>query len=215
MKKRIMCAVIAVSLFNLLTTTAMASTPSDVRRIGDVEVIDEDSYLRDGDYENGELVNGSICYSEAEAQAEIEADKAYADYLFNNGPAPREGVYPPAGTIEGPDSNGNFNYTIASSGRTGSFQTTSNTLTVLTQSQIYRDLSGGSYIQTKDYNYTVSLMDSSGTSKGTFIAYPDNIKGGLVFDVTSWNNYYLKITANKFPLNWYLNGSGSLDKILK
>lgn len=173
---------------------------------GSVELIVPGDYLLDGNYENGELVNGSIYYSVEEALAGVKQDKTEAQRICTG----KERVTPTTGTITGPNSNGNFSYTIAKSGRTNSFSPRNSSTWVSTQSRIYRDISGGSYLDSTDFSYLVTLMDAKGNSKGTFRAHPDNISGGVNFDTQANSSYYLKLQTEDFPFNWYLNGSGSI-----
>lgn len=177
---------------------------------GSVELITPGDYLLDGNYKNGELVNGSIYYSVEEALAGVKQDQIEAQRICGG----KERVTPATGTIKGPDSNGGFSYTIAKSGRTGSFEALTNSTWVSTQSQIYRNLSGGSYLTSEDYSYLVTLMDNNGKAKGSFRAYPNNVSGGVNFETQAFSKYYLKLETESFPLNWYLNGSGTIDDIL-
>lgn len=54
------------------------------------------------------------------------------------------------------------------------------------------------------YSYIVTLMDSNGNACGSFLAYPNNISGGLNFNTERNEIYYIKLEAQNFPLNWYL-----------
>lgn len=175
---------------------------------GQAELISPGHELLDGKYDNGELVNGSVYYSVEDALAGVKRDKLEAKSICRA----EERVSPPTGTIKGPDDKGYFSFTIHDKGRTYSFTTGKTSTWVDTQSQIYRNLSGGTYLQSTDYSYIVTLMDSNGNACGSFLAYPNNISGGLNFNTERNGTYYIKLEAQNFPLNWYLNGDGNVDK---
>lgn len=56
----------------------------DVETRGNAETLSEDDYLLDGNYENGELVNGSIYHSESEAVEGVKQDRIMAKALAEN-----------------------------------------------------------------------------------------------------------------------------------
>ena len=223
MKRKFSIFLVCAALLSVSTTVAMAAneTNDDVKEaeLAALLNIDESQYnlpttgnatlivpgdpLLDGEYENGELVNGSIYYSIDDAIEGVKRDKIEAKNLTR--------VDPNTGVIEGPGTyGGDFKYTVRKSGRTYSFTVKSTKTNVNTQSDIYYD-SNDTYLTSEDYNYVVTLMDSNGNAKGSFKAYPNNKYGGVTFSTTSWESYYLKIVPNSFPANWYLHGTGNVD----
>lgn len=69
-----------IAVFSLMFSISSFADKSDlfnanVREIhGNAALLTKDDYLLDGNYNNGELVNGDICFSEEEALAVLHAD---------------------------------------------------------------------------------------------------------------------------------------------
>lgn len=78
--------VLSISAALSFQTSADEPFPSpqyDLQLFGNATAISEDDYLRDGDFSNGELVNGSIYFSEADAKAGVQRDREEARRYAN------------------------------------------------------------------------------------------------------------------------------------
>ena len=86
--KKILALILVLSTTSALSFSSMAEEVSlldslpavqyEVETRGNAETLSEDDYLLDGNYENGELVNGSIYHSEAEAVEGVKQDRVMA-----------------------------------------------------------------------------------------------------------------------------------------
>lgn len=93
-KSAILMTALSIGVFTSFSVLAYEKiTPQyDVETFGSATAIPPDDYLLDGNYENGELVNGGIYFSESEALAGMERDRQ--DALFTK-------LYPGTGIVEG------------------------------------------------------------------------------------------------------------------
>lgn len=172
---------------------------------GTATSISWDDYLLDGNYENGELVNGDVYYSVEDAFQGYQKDLSDAQ---REDEGIQEMVYPDTGVIVGIDTDGDFWYTVHSSGRTAVTEIFDSETVVETESDIWRDIGDGSTLTSSDYSYIISLVDSSGTTVGSYRGYTDGIRGGQTYSTTPFKYYYVKIKTEDFPLSWYCHGSG-------
>lgn len=176
----------------------------DLETFGSATAISPDDYLLDGNFENGELVNGGIYFNEDDAIAGVEQDKL--DDLNDSS----AWVYPGTGVVEGINSSGNFFYTIKSSGKTSyGYSTSKSNIYVTTQSDIYNS-SDDTILTSNDYSYIVTLLDSGSNSVGSFRGYMNNVNGGTTFTSTSSGPYKIKIAVESIPSNCFLHGAGSI-----
>lgn len=179
---------------------------------GSATLLQEDDYLLDGNFENGELVNGSIYYSKEEAEAGLLRDKEFENQKWMDislDGATALDVYPDAGNAEGTDTYGNFYYTIREVCSFSSWYGDKK-IRVDTQSQLYYS-KDKSFFTSDDYSYIVTVTDENGTV-GSFRGYSDDVFGGA--DMTgskAYGSYWIKITMEtKLPSYFYLNGSGKI-----
>ena len=130
--KKILALILVLSTTSALSFSAMAEEVSlldslpavqyEVETRGNAETLSEDDYLLDGNYENGELINGSIYHSEAEAVEGVKQDRIMARTIANSSESEPDlaRIYPNTGIIEGISSTGSFYYNIQTSGTTPS-----------------------------------------------------------------------------------------------
>ncbi len=176
---------------------------------GSVTLLQEDDYLLDGNFENGELVNGSIYHSREEAEAGLLRDKEFENQIWADispDGATTSDVCPDAGNTEGTTENGNFYYTIHEACSFSVWHGYGD-IRVDTQSQLYYS-KDKSFLTSEDYSYIVTVKDEDGVV-GSFRGYSDDVFGGA--DMTGGGSYWIKITMEtKLPGYFYLNGSGKI-----
>ena len=180
--------VIAMSAMMSFGVFAEEKVQYDVETFGSATAISADDYLLDGNFENGELVNGSIYYDESEVEAGIARDrelaKMEADVFYedcNNEEMAR--VTPGTGVTTGISSDGDFQYNIKTSGTMPSpYCTYKSKAYVTTQSKIYYS-KDGTFLTSDDYSYIVTLMDTDGNAIGSFRGYTNNVNGGVNFNI--------------------------------
>lgn len=185
--------------------------------IGNASIIPDDDPLLDGHFSNGELANGFICYNKPEAEEALIADIDLQNTPYNddNGSEDTElenetRVYPVTDRFVGIDNDGDFFYTIHSSGSGSGRYSAKSDITVVTQANLYNDSSDESYVDSNQ-SYIVTLVGPSGTV-GSYRGYTDDINGGRTFSVSQGVGVYnIRITVNGLSRDIYLNGSGNAD----
>lgn len=221
--KKILALILVLSTTSALSFSSMAEEVSlldslpavqyEVETRGNAETLSEDDYLLDGNYENGELINGSIYHSEAEAVEGVKQDRIMARTIANSSesePKPDLArIYPNTGIIEGISSTGSFYYNIQTSGTTPSaYWNVHSTVWVDSQSDVYYSKSQSTGTN-DNYSYILTVM-SDGNAVGSFRGYADDVKGGANFTIPG-DSMYIKLATENFPRNEFLHGSGSVD----
>lgn len=182
---------------------------------GSAALISDDDPLLDGHFYNGELVNGSICYSKNEAEQVLAYDRAHLNTIdssdaANEDTASASNVYPVTGKFVGIDNDGNFFFTIHSSGSNSGRYSAASEMPVQTKAQLYNESSDNTYTN-DNQSYIVTLTGPNGVV-GSYRGYADNVRGGLTFSTSGAVGVYnVKVTVSGLSKNVYLNGSGSID----
>lgn len=216
--KKILVIVLASSAILTSTFSSIAAEKTLLESLPDVqydaptwgsaEAIPKDDYLLDGNYENGELINGSIYHSEEEAIEGVKQDQIVAKAMAANKEIGAERVYPNTGIIEGISSEGSFFYNIQSSGRTAyPYSNLYDTVTVNTQSDVYVSKTDTIEIN-EDYSYIVTVM-SGDTAVGSFRGYANDVNGGVKYTIPG-DSLYVKLATENFPRGKFLHGAGSI-----
>ena len=150
---------------------------------------------------NGELINGSIYHSEAEAVEGVKQDRIMARTIANSSESEPDlaRIYPNTGIIEGISSTGSFYYNIQTSGTTPSaYWNVHSTVWVDSQSDVYYSKSQSTGTN-DNYSYILTVM-SDGNAVGSFRGYADDVKGGANFTIPG-NSMYIKLATENFPRN--------------
>nr|WP_288824990.1 hypothetical protein [uncultured Clostridium sp.] len=184
---------------------------------GSAALISDDDPLLDGHFYNGELVNGSICNSKNEAEQVLAYDRAHLNTINNTDAANEDtastsasNVYPVTGKFVGIDNDGNFFFTIHSSGSNSGRYSAASEMPVQTKAQLYNESSDNTYTN-DNQSYIVTLTGPNGVV-GSYRGYADNVRGGLTFSTSGVVGVYnVKVAVSGLSKNVYLNGSGSID----
>ena len=184
---------------------------------GSAARISDDDPLLDGHFYNGELVNGSICNSKNEAEQVLAYDRAHLNTINNTDAANEDtastsasNVYPVTGKFVGIDNDGNFFFTIHSSGSNSGRYSAASEMPVQTKAQLYNESSDNTYTN-DNQSYIVTLTGPNGVV-GSYRGYADNVRGGLTFSTSGVVGVYnVKVAVSGLSKNVDLNGSGSID----
>lgn len=161
------------------------SSDIDPTKVGGEYYEDEQMWLFDGDFKNGELINGKIVYE--------EQSDGYIEFVV-----PKEKI----------DSNGNFTFEILSTVTSTSFGVSDDRIVVSSKAKIINPAGKDVTSDYPDHRYAIDLIGGDGTR--TF--YADGVTLNKVqFYVTPGNTYKIRIrNVDYLPAGTNVVGSGSI-----
>lgn len=116
------------------------------------------------------------------------------------------------------ESDGSFHFYFRTKVTSDYFTADTSQITLMTQAHLYAQDGTGNTYTTKDVSFIVTLHQKvwyGSKAIMSYIAYPDDIYGGLTINVTQGKKYYFELVCqtNLDSTRYYIEGTGMVTPV--